>query len=165
MTIRVSLKHLLWGAGAVLVLSVGASAALLWPTSDSTVAGSGADEPPPPQVVTLEELSPEQVMRVYLQAWYRRDFLSQYMFLSPDLQEQVSREAFIERMQKELPAVTGLRIMNIRTDALSDTETTVGVELTATKEDGASDTSSISFSFVKTSQGWRLRDIPSLISK
>lgn len=164
MTVRIPVPYLLWASVIVLVLAVGASAWLLWPVSSPVETQQGLEEIPPPQVVTLEELSPEQVMRVFLQAWYRQDFATQYTFLDSSVQARVTRDAYMKRMSDQWPVISDVRIEKTRVDSLSTTETLVVVDLTITEESGVSRATPLSLSFIKSEAGWRIAEFPALPS-
>lgn len=159
-----NLQRLTIAITMVTILFVGGSLALVGRQNKTAVSPeTAATEPttedaPRPRIVTLEQLAPEELIRVYLQAWFRRDFQTQYRLLTPILQLKQPLAGFRTAMEQSLPTISGVKIVSIET--VPDTETRrVTIERTI---DGVAASFTTIFLFTETPDGWRIAEIPEL---
>ncbi len=159
-----NIKRLTIGVAIVTIVFLGASLALVLrqnktaaPT-EATATEPTTEDAPRPRIVTLEQLAPEELIRVYLQAWFRRDFQTQYRLLAPTLQATQSLDSFRAAMEQSLPTISTVKIVSI--EIVPDTEMRrVTIERTV---DGVATSFTTTFSFTQTPEGWRIAEIPAL---
>lgn len=111
-----------------------------------------------PAMVTVDALSPEEIVRLVLQMWYTRDWSGMYTLLDASLQRQESHEAFVARMEK-LPALRNIAIRDIRRADEKEKNVILALQIDA-KTDKGQIKRDVSFAFQKIDERWRVMMLP-----
>ena len=144
--------------GGVAILFVTGSLWLLKKPTPTSVKNTAPPTPPQPAVVTVNQLSPEELARLTLQTWYARDFKSMYTLLNADAKTQESQDVFAARMHNA-PVILGVRVSNVRrTDADAEHATlTLHIDARTSKQTIGRD---IILQFTKTNNEWKIASLP-----
>ena len=165
-----NIKHAFTLTVIILVALLGGIGYLLWSDAHPKMLDANTlvedvtpttNDEPTPTVVTAGTLAPKEIVRVWLQAWYQRDFATQYFFLAPETRAKQPEAIFVKNMQA-LPKLEGVRISNIDEKGIDDTHTDVTLTI---EPDGAGSMKpfSTAFHFVQNTDGWKVAEIPVLV--
>jgi hypothetical protein len=160
------ISHVFTIVASLLVLSLGGIAYMLWGDSlplPSSQRAQPIAENAEPEVVTIDALAPSEVVRVWLQAWFARDFSTQFDLLAPQARVGMTRSRFIEMMEG-LPELAGIRIANIEEQLIGEDRADVTLTITPDSEE-ISESFQAVFGFVRTDDGWKVAEIPVLLGE